>query len=226
MSLPKSVLWRPLLGLGLILAILAAGLALAAPDFDRLMKLALDRYGDGGREAVAAWRDVMTDAARLKEVDTVARINAFFNGRIEYESDQTIWGQSDYWATPLETLGRGAGDCEDYAIAKYASLAALGVPRQKLRLIYVRAQIEGPTQTLTQAHMVLGYYSSPTAEPLVLDSLTNEIRPASRRPDLTPIFSFNGEGLWAGGAAPVTDPTARLSRWRDVLARMAREGIE
>lgn len=215
--------WRPLLGL--LVAMLAAGLVFAAPDFDRLMKLAVERYGPSGGEAVAAWRQAMADAASLPEADRVARINAFFNARILYEDDQVAWNQPDYWATPLESLGRGVGDCEDYAIAKYASLVALGVPREKLRLIYVRAQIGKPNQGTAQAHMVLGYYSSPAAEPLVLDSLTNDIRPASRRPDLTPIFSFNGEGLWAGGTS-VTDPTARLSRWRDVLARMAREGMQ
>jgi predicted transglutaminase-like cysteine proteinase len=220
---PARHFWRLFLVFSLALAVLAAGVAIAAPDFGHLVKLALQRYGKSGGEAVAAWRDVMADAARLSEADQVIRMNAFFNGHIEYETDQEVWGQSDYWATPLEALGRGAGDCEDYAIAKYVSLTALGVPRQKLRLIYVRAQIAGG---VVQAHMVLGYYPSPTAEPLVLDSLTNEIRPASRRPDLTPIFSFNGEGLWVGGATPVTDPTARLSRWRDLLARMTREGIE
>lgn len=215
-------LWRLLLAALLQLA----GLALAQPAFDRLEQLARQRYGAPGAEAVAAWKQTMGDATTLTEADQVARINAFFNKRIHYDSDQTIWGQADYWATPLETLGRGAGDCEDFAIAKYASLEALGVPRQKLRLIYVRAQIGGPRSGIVQAHMVLGYYPEPSAEPLVLDSLLNEIQPASRRPDLTPIFSFNSEGLWVGGAAPVADPSARLSRWRGLLARMHEEGIE
>lgn len=215
--------WRGLLTL---VALLAMGLAAAAPDFDRLARLAAQRYGKTGSEAVVAWRKVVADAASQTEAEKVARINTFFNQRVQYDSDQAIWGQSDYWATPLETLGKGAGDCEDFAIAKYVSLEALGIPRQKLRLIYVRAQLGGPQSGVVQAHMVLGYYPNPSEEPLVLDSLLNEIRPASRRPDLTPIFSFNAEGLWVGGAAPVSDPTARLSRWRDLLARMTQEGIE
>lgn len=219
LSRPRGAFWR-LIAVGLALA--AAGLGLAAPAFDRLADLARQRYGQAGSEAVAAWQQALAEARPLPEAERVARINRFFNQRIRYEGDLAIWDQADYWATPLETLGQGAGDCEDFAIAKYASLAAIGVPRQKLRLIYVRAQLDG----MVQAHMVLGYYSSPSAEPLVLDSLLNEIRPASRRPDLTPIFSFNGEGLWVGGAAPVSDPTARLSRWRDLLQRMTQEGIQ
>lgn len=219
--------YGPSLRRALLAALLPlAGLALAQPAFDRLGQLARQRYGTPGAEAVAAWQQAMGDAATLTEADQVARINAFFNKRIRYDSDQIIWGQPDYWATPLETLGHGAGDCEDFAIAKYVSLEALGVPRKKLRLIYVRAQIGGPRSGIVQAHMVLGYYPSPSAEPLVLDSLLNEIQPASRRPDLTPIFSFNSEGLWVGGDAPVADPSARLSRWRGVLARMRQEGIE
>jgi len=216
--------WPSALALGVAAAV--AGLAVAAPAFDRLASLAVQRYGKSGGDAVLAWRKLIGDAAPQAEAEQVARVNGFFNQRIHYESDQVIWGQSDYWATPLETLGRGAGDCEDFAIAKYVSLEALGIPRQKLRLIYVRALIGGPQSGIVQAHMVLGYYPSPTEEPLVLDSLMNEIRPASRRPDLTPIFSFNGEGLWVGGAASATDPTARLSRWRDLLSRMTQEGIE
>ena len=59
-----------------------------------------------------------------------------------------------------------------------------------------------------------------------LDNLTGEVRPATRRPDLTPVFSFNSAGLWVAGANTSTaDPTTRLSRWRDVLARMQREGL-
>ena len=74
--------------------------------------------------------------------------------------------------------------------------------------------------------MVLGYYANPTDEPVVLDNLITTIRPASARTDLSPVFSFNNEGLWVSGAAQSSaDPTARLSRWRDVLERMRQEGF-
>ena len=76
------------------------------------------------------------------------------------------------------------------------------------------------------AHMVLGYYDTPTAEPLILDNLIGNIRPGSSRTDLQPVFSFNAAGLWVAGAtASSGDPTARLSRWRDVLDRMKQEGL-
>ncbi|MBL3278677.1 hypothetical protein ELP91_28930, partial [Klebsiella pneumoniae] len=78
-----------------------------------------------------------------------------------------VWGQVDYWGSPLETLTKGQGDCEDYAIGKYFALMAAGVPSARMRLVYVRAQNGG----VIQAHMVLAYYPTPDAEPLILDNL-------------------------------------------------------
>ncbi|MFZ9138288.1 MAG: transglutaminase, partial [Hylemonella sp.] len=99
----------------------------------------------------------------------------------------------------------------------------LGVPNNKLRMIYVRARMGA---TRSQAHMVLGYYEQPTDEPLILDNLIGSIRQASQRNDLSPVFSFNNEGLWVPGAtASSADPTTRLSRWREVLDRMRQDGF-
>ncbi|WP_246483402.1 transglutaminase-like cysteine peptidase [Paenacidovorax monticola] len=173
--------------------------ALAATDLDKTQSLAQERYGSAAAETVAAWRRLINEGAHLSEPDKLARVNDFFNQRILFESDMTIWQQNDYWATPLETMGRGAGDCEDFSIAKYTTLLLMGVPNERLRLIYVRARIGGASSTKSEAHMVLGYYQQPTDEPQVLDNLIGSIRPASSRPDLTPVFSFNSSGLWASG---------------------------
>ncbi|OWQ93934.1 hypothetical protein CDN99_02890 [Roseateles aquatilis] len=161
-------------------------------------------------------------AALPDERDRLALVNNFFNQRIAFKDDMEVWGQIDYWATPLEMLDKGAGDCEDYAIAKYMSLQSAGVAPAKLRMVYVRAQFQGRPQ----AHMVLAYYPQPDAEPLILDNINPEIRPASLRPDLTPVFSFNGEGLWTGvGATTAGNPLVRLSMWRDLLAKAKAEGF-
>ncbi|MGE0012021.1 MAG: transglutaminase-like cysteine peptidase [Azoarcus sp.] len=206
---------------------LAISLCVAAPDLDHMQALAVTRYGESGGEAVAAWRRMISEAREVDEAGKLARVNTFFNRRIRFVDDIIIWKQSDYWATPLETLGRNAGDCEDFSIAKYMSLRLLEVPADKLRLVYVRARIGAAGSTITQAHMVLSYFETPNAEPLVLDNLIGEIRPAGRRPDLFPVFSFNNEGLWVGGGTTSSaDPTTRLSRWRDVLERMRSEGLQ
>jgi predicted transglutaminase-like cysteine proteinase len=168
---------------------------------------------------------MVVKSERMPESDQIARVNDFFNRRILFVDDAQGWGKDDYWATPLETMGRGLGDCEDFAIAKYVSLRSLGIPLDKLRLTYVKAQTGGG---VSQAHMVLAYYPYPRAEPLILDNLISDIRPASHRNDLFPVFSFNSAGLWVGSGPSEKasgSSTARLSRWRDLIARMNNEGI-
>lgn len=205
----------------LALAILV-GLPLAALESQRLSQVAEDRYGSPGVAAVADWLRLIDLAQDQAIEEKLYRINEFFNSRTLFRDDVEVWGQADYWATPLELMGRGRGDCEDYAIAKYISLLALGVPQSSLRLIYVRARMAGGG---AQAHMVLGYYPDPDGEPRILDNLVGSIEWASARSDLSPVFSFNSEGLWAGGVRAASDPTERLSRWRDVLGRLVQEGF-
>ena len=170
--------------------------------------------------------EMLVRTSRADEPTRIRVVNQFFNDNITFGDDLAIWGQQDYWASPLEMLNKGAGDCEDYAIAKYLTLTALSVPVAKLRMVYVRAWQES-IGARGVAHMVLAYYPSPDAEPMILDNLVPEVRPASQRPDLKPVFSFNGEGLWQGvGAQRVADDAqARLSRWREVLAKARAEGF-
>ena len=123
-------------------------------------------------------------------------------------------------------IGKGSGDCEDFSIAKYFSLRETGIAREKLRLTYVRAQMGGASSGIVQAHMVLAYYAVPDAEPLILDNLISDIRPASRRTDLTPVYSFNTDGVFAGTATRPAAPVDRLSRWKDLLIKMQAEGME
>jgi predicted transglutaminase-like cysteine proteinase len=182
----------------------------------------------GNPQALADWQKLLRDAKDLPIADKLKRVNEFFNRHIKFGEDIDVWGQEDYWATPMESLSKGRGDCEDYVIAKYFVLRELGVPDKQLRLIYVKAHIGGADSTVEQAHMVLAYYATPDVEPLVLDSLINDIRPASRRPDLTPIFSFNSAGVYAGVAGDAQagpGGVGRLSRWADLLQRAHAEGF-
>lgn len=210
----------------MVLALLLGSLASSAWDVDRTLAAAAKL----GPRAVAGARALQSLHTELQSVDEPTKlraVNEFFNRRVLFRDDVDVWGQTDHWASPLEMLDKGAGDCEDYAIAKYFSLLGLGVPVAKLRMVYVRAQLGGVGGP-SQAHMVLAYYESANAEPLILDNLVSEVRPASRRPDLSPVFSFNSEGLWQGVGAQTAagDPVARLSRWRDLLAKAKAEGFQ
>jgi predicted transglutaminase-like cysteine proteinase len=207
------------LGLGL------AGLLLLGPclglDNARLLESA-GRLGTRAAAEAPQLLQLIERAAAVDEAGRLTQVNDFFNRRIAFTEDVDVWGQVDYWASPLESLAKGRGDCEDYAIAKYFSLVAAGTPVAKLRLVYVRAMLEGRSL----AHMVLAYYAQPGAEPLILDNLVAEVRPASRRNDLQPVFSFNSDGLWEGvGATSKGDPVVRLSLWRELLAKVRAEGF-
>ena len=203
--------------------LLAFALSFAATDFDRMQSLAQQQFGPKALETVVAWRKLIEESTSLPDNDKLSKVNTFFNRRILYKSDMEVYGQEDYWATPLEFMGHGAGDCEDFVIAKYMTLRILGIPNERLRLIYVRYQSGGAPPI---AHMVLGYYAQPSDEPVILDNMVTSIRTGSMRPDLAPVYSFNSEGLWVGGATTSSaDPTTRLSRWRDVLDRLHRDGL-
>jgi predicted transglutaminase-like cysteine proteinase len=206
------------------LSLLAALVPSRAWDADRMTHMA-QRRGPHAAAGVRLLQPVLQQAATLEDRAKVVAINQFFNRQVLFREDIEVWKVVDHWASPLETLEKGEGDCEDYAIAKYFSLVATGVPVGKLRMVYVRAQLGGSGGP-TQAHMVLAYYAAPGADPLILDNLIADVRPASRRPDLTPVFSFNSEGLWEGvGMKSAGEPVSRLSRWRDVLAKARDEGF-
>jgi predicted transglutaminase-like cysteine proteinase len=126
----------------------------------------------------------------------------------------------DYWATPAELVASDGGDCEDYAIAKYFALKELGVPIRRLRITYVEAS------SLNRAHMVLAYYPKPTGEPLILDNLMNEVKPASQRPDLIPVYSFNDEDLLiarASGRGLSAGSALQVRMWRGLLDKLEQE---
>lgn len=190
-------------------------------DFANILKRAEARYGNLGdaKERIVGWSDLINGSGDLPENEKLKVVNKFFNRELRFVDDQRNWHQEDYWATPLEALVKGAGDCEDYSIAKYFTLRRLGIPSEKLRITYVKAL------NYNQAHMVLTYYSSPTAQPLVLDNLIGDIRPASQRKDLLPVYSFNAEGLYLPGSTGKRGDTKKLSRWQDLLKKMNAEGF-
>ena len=188
-----------------------------------LIAKAKQTFGDSIQETLEGWGQSLLESQQESELDKLSQINNYFNRRIAFKSDLSHWKKEDYWATPLETLASSGGDCEDYVIAKYFSLIHAGVDQKKLRITYVKAL------RLNQAHMVLAYYPKPKADPLILDNLIGQIKHASRRRDLSPVYSFNGYGMWLermkGGSIKVGDPN-RLNMWTDLLLRMEEQGLQ
>ena len=179
------------------------------------IKAVKDEYGERASRRVTAWRELIATLDNKHEIKQLEEINVFFN-QLYFVDDIRLWGKKDYWATPLEFLGSNAGDCEDFTIAKYFSLLELGVPDKKLRLIYLKAL------DFNQFHMVLAYYPTPSSVPLILDNIDKEIKPATERTDLLPIYSFNGQHLWlmkGKGNGQQAGQSSRLSLWNDLRAR-------
>ncbi len=173
-------------------------------------------YGSVARKRVETWDSLMRIDRATPEKEKLERVNDFFN-QIRFISDIIHWKKKDYWATPIEFIATNGGDCEDFTIAKYFTLRELGVADKKLRLTYVKAI------RLNQAHMVLSYFETPSSEPLLLDNLDKEIRFASKRRDLVPVYSFNGNGLWLAKEREqgrLIGKSSRIGLWTDVIKRM------
>ncbi|MFO6423775.1 transglutaminase-like cysteine peptidase [Motilimonas sp. KMU-193] len=153
-----------------------------------------EEHGNRAHHRVRSWQQLIEGNQHLGEYDKLKLVNDFFNQQIEFVDDISHWRQEDYWATPLETLITAGGDCEDFSIAKYFTLRALGVDEDKLRMMYVKAL------DYNQAHMVVIYLPEPGAYPLVLDNINRDILSAQQRRDLRPVYSFNGQGLWMAKA--------------------------
>jgi predicted transglutaminase-like cysteine proteinase len=176
-----------------------------------------NKYGKEAPLRVKQWQVLMQTAKGLSDQEKLKKVNDFFNSRIKFVDDLRLWNVADYWATPLEFLARGQGDCEDYSIAKYFTLKELGVSEKKMRITYVKAL------KLNQAHMVLTYYSSPRDIPVVLDNLITDIKLATKRTDLMPVYSFNGMGLWiakARGNGKRVGNANKLNLWEELTQRM------
>lgn len=191
----------------------ALALVFEQSDLDLIKK----KYGTAAQQRFIAWQKLTNEVSGLSDLDKLKRVNDFFNQNTAFVEDKVQWQKEDYWATPSEFLARGAGDCEDYSIAKYFSLVEMGVDENKLRISYVTAV------ALNQAHMVLTYYATTDQTPLILDNLMPTILPATQRTDLVPVYSFNGSSLWLARSQASGTPDSnadRLSIWLDLKKRL------
>lgn len=167
------------------------------------------------------WQSLIVESMQLSEPEKLQAVNAFFNKHIRFGEDRDLWGQNDYWASPLETLELGAGDCEDFALAKYFTLRLLGVSEQSLRLVYTTLA------STKQAHMVLGFWSDSGAAPVLLDNLLREILPITQRFDLQVQFAFGPTHMYRfeRSTLQVAGNTELLPHWQVLMTRMKGQGF-
>ncbi|MEZ4700766.1 MAG: transglutaminase-like cysteine peptidase [Rhodothermales bacterium] len=123
-----------------------------------------------GRKAVQRMDEWVSMLNAHRQDDAWAGLNAvveFFGRHIVQTPDAGENGANDYWQSPLETLVRGRGDCDDFAMAHYITLRLLGTPANRLRI----AVVDHPTYGL---HGVVFYYAPGDSDPWVLDNLDSD----------------------------------------------------
>ena len=133
-----------------------------------------------------AWSGFLAGLQGRDRQSQIAEVNRYIN-RKQYVLDPLNYGVPDYWATPGQFLNRN-GDCEDYAIAKFMSLRALGFDDRSLRIVVLR------DLNLRLPHAVLVVYHRGKA--LVLDNQVEHVVPASAIRHYRPIYSINEHSWW------------------------------
>lgn len=178
------------------------------------------KYGERAKKRVMMWDKMLQSAKKQNTLKQLKMVNDFFN-KIKYKRDMKHWKKKDYWASPFEFLGTGAGDCEDYAIAKYFALRKLGIADEKLKITYVKLMHK--RTKFEEAHMVLNYYHKPNSIPIVLDNINKKLKLASKRKDLKPVYSFNAAGLWRAqnkGRTNIKVGGNNLKNWKAMMERI------
>jgi len=188
-------------------------------SLEQLIKIE-KKYGEKAKKRVLLWDKMLQSAKDKNTLEKLKIVNDFFN-KITYKRDSLHWKQNDYWASPFEFLGTGAGDCEDYAIAKYFALRQLGIADAKLKITYVK--LKRSHTKFEEAHMVLNYYHKVGKAPIVLDNINKKLKLATARTDLKPIYSFNAVGLWKAqnkGKTEVNVGSNNLKNWKSLMERI------
>ncbi|MBR0758012.1 transglutaminase-like cysteine peptidase [Bradyrhizobium jicamae] len=122
---------------------------------DEMVQLAIcegDREGCVSPEALKLLAIVDTAKARDGRA-RLGEVNRAINLAIKPASDLALYGQIDVWSSPLATLARGAGDCEDYAIAKLVALRLAGVAQEDLRIVIMHDTLSGEDHAVTAARL-------------------------------------------------------------------------
>lgn len=143
--------------------------------------------GYGGSDCVwKDWTKIIADLQNSTPMEQLKTVNKLMNQHA-YILDSDNWGMEDYWATTFEFL-KNDGDCEDYAIAKYSFLRALGWPADKLRIVIVH-----DTQ-LDLNHAILAAYTDEGV--MIGDNQISGLARAERIRHYRPIYSINEQAWW------------------------------
>jgi predicted transglutaminase-like cysteine proteinase len=147
-------------------------------------------------------RNVAAQVAGLSDVEMLDHVNRAVNSAMTYRSDRAIWGVGDRWATPVEMARKGAGDCEDFAIAKYWLLRSLGVADEKLQIVVLQDTRRQLFHAVLVVHTASGAY--------VLDNVTNRLQLDTAYAQYQPLMSFAGSKNYIHGFAAGSTAVAAM----------------
>ena len=137
---------------------------------------------------------VLADRLALRNAsvgEQLRHVSSAVNAMVAYRTDDENHGRLDQWSTPNETLSRGSGDCEDYAILKMALLARLGVPMSAMEIVVVK------DTSRRLFHAILSV--SIGGKGLILDNMTDAVEPDSAKRSYAPLFSISGAANYVFG---------------------------
>ena len=161
------------------------------------------------------WRKVATAAvgatsgayasglADRSPIERLEAVNRYVNARVSFVDDSEQYGVADYWTTAADTLRRGRGDCEDYAIAKLQLLRRAGFAEQDLYLVILHDSLRRADHAVLVARA--------EGRMLVLDNGTDRLVDSYEMPDYRPIFTFSGTKAWTHGYRVQTPPMVMAS---------------
>lgn len=133
------------------------------------------------------WANDVQRFQGLSQLDQIRKVNSYVN-KVRYVEDNQVWNKSDYWATPAEFFARGAGDCEDFAMAKYHALRVLGFSKDQMRLVVVQDLIKNIPHAVLVVYTNNGTY--------ILDNQDKAAKRADRVSRYKPIYSINENAWW------------------------------
>lgn len=220
------------------------GYAIPFSVSEELLEEVQMEYGLAAEQRLREWQQIIHLAEFSNDIEKLAQVNGFVNRAHPITQDRN-WRRSDERADPLAFLVNHAGDGQGFTMTKLFTLYKMGMPLSKLRIGYVTA-----TQTQTaehstaehstaehstaehsttaqsateKSHTVLAYFSTPDAEPLILDNIDKSIRRASLRTDLEPVYLFEArEVLFPDRIASILprEKTRHVVQWQNLLPNL------
>ena len=133
-------------------------------------------------------------AKALAGEDSVGKleaVNRYVNRRVRFVDDSKQYGRVDVWAAAADTLSRGRGDCEDYAIAKFQMLRRAGFSDKDLYLVIVKDLITRGDHAVLVVRAAGRMY--------VLDNGTDRLLDSETIRDYRPVLTFAASGTWTHG---------------------------